>query len=76
MTSEKLDLRFILRFYERLFRKLLEDLEEAYQRTPLHVSSRPYVERALNLTLAGLDATLYFERRVSGEATQTPKPQT
>ena len=62
MTNEdRIDTRFVLRFYERLLRKLLEDLEEAYHRTPLHISSRPYIERARNLAQAGLDATLYFE---------------
>ena len=58
--TEHLDERMILRFYERLFKKLVEDLLEAYQRTPIHISSRPYVERALSLALAGLDATKRF----------------
>ncbi len=52
--------RDVIRFYENLFRKLVEDLIEAYQRTPLHISSKPYIERALNLALAGLDASRLF----------------
>ncbi|AEM38053.1 hypothetical protein Pyrfu_0181 [Pyrolobus fumarii 1A] len=56
------DERDVLRFYENLFRKLVEDLIEAYHRTPLHISSHPYIERALNLALAGLDATRVFRR--------------
>ncbi len=72
--GEHLDLRFILRFYERLFRKLLEDIEEAYQRTPLHVSSRPYIERARSLIQAGLDATMFFEEMLLKQRGATPNP--
>ncbi len=63
MTNQPLlDERDVMRFYENLFRKLVEDLLEAYQRTPLHISSKPYIERALNLALAGLDASRVFRR--------------
>lgn len=71
-NEERIDTRFMLRFYERLLRKLLEDLEEAYHRTPLHISSRPYIERARNLVQAGLDATLYFEDVMVKRERQAP----
>ncbi len=45
-------------YFARLFRKLLEDVEEAYYRTPLHVSSRPYIERMLRLVQAGLTESI------------------
>jgi hypothetical protein len=41
-------------FYNRLFKKLYEDVFEAYARTPTAVSSKPYIERALRLVKAGL----------------------
>ncbi len=45
-------------YFTRLFRKLLEDAEEAYYRTPVHVSSRPYMERVLRLVQAGLSESI------------------
>ena len=69
MTKD-FDERLMLRFYERVFKKLVEDLLEAYQRTPLYISSRPYIERALSLALAGLDASRMFLEMVRGK---TPK---
>ncbi len=46
----------------RISRKLLEDLLEAYHRTPYTVSSKPYVERALRLVRA-LTETAYEKLR-------------
>ncbi len=40
--------------FERIFHKLYEDLIEAYLRTPQIIASKPYIERALRLTQAGL----------------------
>jgi hypothetical protein len=51
----------LARLSRGIFRKLLEDLFEAYARTPYEVSSRPHIERALSLAKAGLT---YSERLV------------
>ncbi len=59
---EFIDERDVLRFFEYLFRKMVEDLIEAYERTPLYISSRPYIERALSLALAGLDFSFTARR--------------
>lgn len=37
-----------------IFEKIHEDILEAYRRTPVTVSSRPYAERAFRLSLAGI----------------------
>lgn len=39
---------------ERILGKLLEDLVEAYHRTPHPVSSKPYIERGLRLAESGV----------------------
>ncbi|GEM_PF-5156948 len=46
------------RFFHGVFRKIVEDLFEAYARTPATVSSRPYIERALRLARAGLTESI------------------
>lgn len=51
-------------FFERLFRKLLEDAVEAYHRTPVHISSRPYIERILRLAQSGLSEAEALRRRL------------
>ncbi len=55
MTSVDCELA---RLYAGIFRKLNEDLFEAYARTPVSVSSRPYIERALRLVRAGMTASM------------------
>ena len=62
MPEDCLSVGEYLEFFERLFRKLLEDALEAYHRTPMHISSRPYVERILRLTQAGLTAAMEARR--------------
>ncbi|BEP18112.1 hypothetical protein PYJP_14640 [Pyrofollis japonicus] len=53
MISDR-DFCFEVEYFHRLFKKLFEDVEEAYFRTPIHVSSRPYIERMYRLIQAGL----------------------
>lgn len=57
-TSRGADICYEAEYFTRLFRKLLEDAEEAYYRTPVHVSSRPYMERVLRLVQAGLSEAI------------------
>jgi hypothetical protein len=45
------------RTVSRIFDKIFEDLVEAYHRTPLTVSSRPYIERGLRLAEAGVSVS-------------------
>ncbi len=45
-------------FYERLFKKLVRDLHEALARTPPHISSHRYLERAYRLALSGYSVSL------------------
>jgi hypothetical protein len=62
MTSDR-NLCFEIEYFYRLFKKLLEDVEEAYFRTPIHVSSRPYIERMYRLIQAGLsESRLLIEK--------------
>ncbi len=57
-TGRGTDICYEAEYFTRLFRKLLEDAEEAYYRTPVHVSSRPYMERVLRLVRAGLNESI------------------
>ena len=54
-----------LKVFNGVFRKLYEDLIEAYLRTPQVVSSKPYIERALRLVQAGLTLSIEFLRQCS-----------
>lgn len=45
-------------YFYNIFRKLYENIYEAYARTPLSVSSRPYIERVLKLVQSGLTYSL------------------
>ncbi len=72
-AEKMIDERDVLRFFEHTFRKIIEDLIEAYERTPLHISSRPYIERALNLALAGLDFS-FTARRLYKCITRSQNP--
>jgi len=57
-TGRSADICYEAEYFTRLFRKLLEDAEEAYYRTPVHVSSRPYMERVVRLAQAGLSESI------------------
>ncbi len=48
----------LLEYFEALLEKLLEETQEAYYRTPLHISSKPYAERAYRLAQAGYEAVV------------------
>ncbi len=54
MTDRKESCAELARLQLGLFRKLYEDIFEAYARTPYEISSRPHIERALSLAKAGL----------------------
>jgi len=58
--------RELASFYRGVFEKLLEDILEAYLRTPITVSSRPYVERALRLVQAALSKSIEAYRLCGG----------
>ncbi len=46
---------FAARFYAGLMSKLYENIFEAYMRTPISLSAKPYLERALHLVMAGIN---------------------
>jgi len=52
-------------YFARVFKKLIEDAEEAYFRTPIHISSRPYIERIRRLAQAGLAEAELLLRKCS-----------
>ncbi len=54
MTEE--GCRELLDLLRRINRKALGDLAEALLRTPPHISSRPYIERAYRLLRSSLEA--------------------
>ncbi len=56
-----------IEYFVRLFQKLLEDVEEAYFRTPVYISSRPYVERMLRLIQSGLSESMALMRKCREE---------
>ncbi len=63
--------RELAELYRGLFRKIYEDSFEAYARTPVTVSSRPYVERILRLAQAGLTAAEEMARGCGDEGPQS-----
>ena len=44
-------------FYHLVFKKIVKELQEAYNRTPFFISSKAMVEKALKLALSGLSKT-------------------
>ncbi len=48
------ELEIYLKTMAAVFSKIMEDLVEAYFRTPSHISAKPYVERSLRLAKAGV----------------------
>ncbi len=56
LCAELRDALLYARTVVRMFEKLLDDVFEAYHRTPYVVSSRPYIERGLRLSEAGVTA--------------------
>ncbi len=56
--TERKDLCRTYEYFYNLFKKLYENAYEAYARTPLSVSSRPYIERVLRLAQSGLSISL------------------
>lgn len=63
-NTTKTDCLELLEYFEKLFRKMLRDVEEAYHRTPLHVSSRPYTERLYRLIRSGLEVAVEEKNRM------------
>jgi len=53
------------KLFKGIFAKILDDVFEAYARTPATVSAKPYLERALRLTKAGLAESMAKLERCS-----------